>query len=174
MWHWAVPPPNRRPQMPHMLRFGATFSYIPVSSPSISSPSLPTLFPYVSPLTFYLYSLPIYSESFMMITLAIFLQAFWCQVNKNYAKKFSGFVFQFRLESAELIVWLTDVCLSSNFQIATVLLLQFLFNFYESWRTWSMCQYEKNCATDFRNCALKIFGKFFKFYVEVSGLIGLL
>jgi len=58
-----------------------------------------------------------------------------------------------------------DVCVLSTFVKSLLLLLQFLADSHQTWHTWSMCQYAKNCATDFRNFDIKIFDKFLKFYV---------
>jgi len=49
VWHGLVAP-MECPQMPNLLRFGTIFCAVPFSA---SSPSLPTLFPYLFPLPFH-------------------------------------------------------------------------------------------------------------------------
>ena len=73
------------------------------------------------------------------------------------------------VQPMELIVWMTDVCLSSNFfQIATprTVFVRFLSKFAHM----IYVPIRKNCGKDFRNFALKIFGKFLKFYVSSGAL----
>jgi len=59
---------------------------------------------------------------------------------------------------------LMSICLQVFFQIATPATV-FLWNFYETWRTWSVWQFVQNCGTDFQNFDFTIFGEFLKSYI---------
>ena len=135
MWHWAVPPPIGVLKCHTCCVLGLLFRtflfpappFPPLPSPPSSPTSLLSHFtstqranvrvsharkrhahsPLPTLLTAHLF------WKFHDDNLAIFLQAFWCQVNKNYAKKFSGFCFYEHIVYAEL----TELCRSNAYNV---------------------------------------------------------